>query len=79
MFEVSDTGCGVAKEGLCSLFKEYVQASLRARTLLLHFVSSGYFFVMCRDGPSVHAGFVHVACNLPTCNTNPQQEVCAFA
>ena len=26
VFEVTDTGCGVAKEGLCSLFKEYVQA-----------------------------------------------------
>ncbi len=27
VFEVADTGCGVAKEGLCSLFKEFVQAS----------------------------------------------------
>jgi hypothetical protein len=29
VFEVSDTGCGVAKEGLRSLFQEYVQASAR--------------------------------------------------
>ena len=27
VFEVADTGCGVAKDGLCSLFKEFVQAS----------------------------------------------------
>lgn len=27
VFEVTDTGCGIAKEGLHALFNDYVQAS----------------------------------------------------
>lgn len=33
VFEVSDTGCGVARDGLRSLFKEYVQVSPLHTTL----------------------------------------------
>ena len=60
MFEVTDTGCGVVKEGLQSLFRDYVQASMLLQhacdALSMHKLAQGPPFLACLFLPAcMHA------------------------
>lgn len=48
LFEVSDTGCGIAPDQLQHLFKDYVQASAPSQTSLPHHGGTGLGLSICK-------------------------------
>ncbi|BDA48630.1 probable histidine kinase 3 [Coccomyxa sp. Obi] len=56
VFEVADTGCGVAKEGLCSLFKEFVQGTEDEMRRPRHAGGTGLGLSICSKQVAVLGG-----------------------